>query len=141
MKAQSIFLSCVFVLLLMNVYLWLSGSSNFVQDIVGGVIGLVVAAATGAVIGGLNILGSGLTSASVKILFGLIALGLLLFQIPIPGFPIGLGLASNVISIFISAMISSGDVFALFGFVISLLMSLMALVSGMIVIVGGGSSE
>lgn len=137
MKAQAIFLACMFTIFFFNVFCWLAGVSDLIKDIIGGLIGLIIAGAMGIVLSGINILGSGLTGASVRILFGLATLLVLLFQIPIPGFPIGLGLANNLFMTFITI----GGFFGTFGFIISFILCTLALISGIIMLVSAGGGE
>ncbi|MEM1793324.1 MAG: hypothetical protein QW794_03995 [Thermosphaera sp.] len=137
MKAQSVFLTCMFVLFVFNVFVWLAGLGDVVKDIIGGIIGLLIAAVIGIVLAGINILGSGLTGTSVRMLFGIATLIFILFQIPIPGFPIGLGLANNLFMTFASA----GGLIGVFGFIISFVLCTLALLSGIIMLVSTGGSE
>jgi len=119
--------------------MWLSDPSySFVNDIIGGAIALVASSVVAVVVGGLNIFGSGLTSSSVRILFGVSVLLSLLFQINVVHIPVGLGLINTLFEAFGSG---SGGVFSMLGFVICLLFSLVTLVSGLIMIVQSGGGD
>jgi hypothetical protein len=84
------------------------------------------------VISGIQILGSGLNSASIKIIFGIASLLNVMFQIDIAGFPLGLGLANNLISSF-----PATDFLSTFGFLIATGLCVITLISGLMVLTGG----
>lgn len=132
MKAQAMFISGLAVLLIFNVvYISLYPSVIWYATI-GALTGFVALILGIGVISGINIFGSGLNSASVKILFGASAILNLLFQINIAGFPVGMGLANNLIFSF-----GTTNFLDSMGFFLSLIFSVMILASGLVIIQGG----
>lgn len=130
MQAQEVFIGIMIILLIFNVYYTFT-FANAVWDLTIGVItGFIILVLATGVIAGITVFGSGLSTASIKILFGCGALLNLLFQIDISGFPVGLGLATNVLTVF-------GSEFMGLGVIIVSVMAITALASGIITITGG----
>jgi len=133
MKAQEIFISSILVLLFFN-FIYVSSTPNKVNTMtIGALIGLLVVVISVGVISSIQILGSGLNSASIKIIFGAGVLINIMFGIEISGLPIGLGLMNNLYEVF-----SQGDLIGI-GFFITTVFSFITLVSGLIMIIGGMS--
>jgi len=132
MNAQEVFLGSLSVMLLFSVVVMFMSPENiweFTIDAVAGTfIGLILIA---GVLTGINVLGSGLNSESVAIIFGVGALLNILFQIEIAGFPIGLGLVNNMVNSF-----GASDGLGL-GYLLSTVIGLITLVSGTIIIIEG----
>ena len=145
MKAQEIFISSILVLLFFN-FIYISSTPNKVNTMtIGAITGLLTLVIAVGVIGGLQILGSGLNSASIKIIFSVGVLVNIMFRIEmkgvmitLAGYPltqthlaIGLGLMNNLYEVF-----SQGDLLGI-GFFITTVFSIITLVSGLIIIIGG----
>ena len=135
MKAQAVFISSILVLSLFN-FIYVSSTPEKINNMsLGAITGSMVLIISIAVIGGFTLFGSGLSSASVKIIFGVGALLNILFKIDISGFPIGLGLMNNIFEVF-----TCGDLLGL-GLFIATIFSIITLVSGLIIIIGGAGGE
>lgn len=132
MNASTVFMFCMVTLLIFN-FIYVSSTPQQLQIItIGAVVGFIAEILAIGIIGGVQIFGSGLNPASIRILFGVATLLNLLFQINIGGFPIGIGLLNNVFNIF-----SSGSDFLGLGLFIVTVLGLLTFVSGLLVIVGG----
>ena len=132
MKAQGIFLGSLMVLVIVNILYAMSQPSGVWTMTIGaisGFIGLIVGI---GVLTGINVFGTGLTGASVKIVFGLASLLNLMFQVEILGYPVGMGLLNTLFNVF-----AEGDLF-LIGFIVSVVMMFSILGSGLILIMGSG---
>ena len=132
MKAGSIFLSIMLVLIIFNfMYIQtLPDKTNMI--VLGAIMGLVSSVLVIGVVGGIQILGTGLNGESIKIMFGVGTLLNILFQINIGGFPIGLGLINNLLNTFVG-----GDLWGL-GYLLATSIAIMALLSGLMIILGSG---
>lgn len=129
MNAQEVFISCLMILMLFNIFYIFSDpeiSWNLTLDVLTGFISGVIA---NAVITGVSILGSGLNSSSTKIIFGVGSILNLLFQIKIANIPIGLGLATNLFGLF-------GTEFFGLGLILISVLALITIVSGLMTILG-----
>lgn len=135
MNAQESFLGIMSILLVFN-WLYVSANPEVTNSMVLGVVTGLVATSIGiSVIAGLQIVGTGLNSASIKIIFGVSTLLQILFSLNFVVADVevvlGLGLINNLFNAF-----SGGDLFGL-GFIISTFFGIIALVSGLFVITGG----
>lgn len=131
MNASTVFIFCMITLLIFN-FIYVSSTPQQLQIItIGALIGFIAEILAIGVISGVQILGSGLNPASIRILFGVATLLNILFQVNIGGFPIGIGLLNNVFTVF-----SNGDFLGL-GLFITTVLGLVLITSGLIVIVGG----
>ncbi len=130
-KMKSVFVVIFTIFLIFNVFYVIMYPTTTNVMTVGAVTGLVGTIIGTAVIGGIQIFGSGLNSESVKIVFGVGTLLNLLFRIEFPQLNInlGLGLATNIIDVF-----TTGDLYNI-GFYFASGMALIGLVSGLMVIV------
>lgn len=128
---KGVFLTIFSIFLVFNFFYLSMYPETSLDMYTGAVLGLIGTVIATGIIGGISILGSGLNSESIKIIFGAGTLFNLLFNIEIPqlGLNIGLGLATNIISLF-----DSGDILNL-GFISTTALSLIALVSGLMVII------
>lgn len=131
MDASDTFITIMLILLLFNVYYTFSVTSAVWSLTIGAITGFMVLILATGIIVGITFFGTGLSNESIKILFGCGALLNVLFQITISGFPIGLGLATNVLSCF-------GGEFLGLGVIITSVLAILGFVSGLIVITGGG---
>lgn len=128
---KGVFTSVFAIILLFNmIYVNMNPETTY-NIYVGAVTGLIATSISVGVLGGISILGSGLNSESIKILFGTSTLLNALFQIQVGAFPVGIGLATNIINIF-----TESDFVGL-GFFISTALAVIALISGLIIIIGG----
>lgn len=130
MDATEIFISVMIILLIFNVYYVFSFPESTWNLTVGAITGFLAVILTIGIISGIQVLGSGLSESSIKILFGVGSLLNVLFQINIGGFPIGLGLVSNVLSVF-------GMEFFGLGMILTSILGILAFVSGLIIVTGG----
>ena len=134
MKAQSIFLTTFTIILLFASFKFMMGEEDIFTTIIGGITGLIISAVVTVVIGSINVLGSGLSSSGVKILFGVATILNLLFQLQIANLPIGIGLAN----ILLNSFNPNAGILAFFGWLISFILTFTALVSGLIMLIKGG---
>lgn len=134
MRTQAVFMGGLLVMFFFNVFFLVMQPDAIWTMTVGAITGFVATVLAVGVISGINILGSGLSGSSVKILFGTSALLTIMFQIPIAGFPVGLGLANNIISTFSEA----DTVTQMFGFFLGTGLSVMTIISGLLTIAGSG---
>lgn len=135
MNSGMVFLSCLSVLLIFNwiyVAMYPSVTWNLTVGAVTGFVGTILAL---GIISGIQLFGSGLSGTSIKIIFGVGTLLNILFQITIGGFPIGMGLANNVLSSF-----SGGDIIGI-GYFLTTIICIITIVSGLMVIIGGGGGD
>jgi hypothetical protein len=133
MKTQAIFMSGIIVLLLFNMVYVVSEPDALWTLTVGAVTGFIASVLAVGVISGINILGSGLSGISVKILFGVATILNMLYQVEIAGFPLGMGLASNLTAIF-----TSGDsLLQFFGYLVATVFSIVMLITGVMFVQGG----
>jgi hypothetical protein len=107
---------------------------------IGALVGLAASAVAVGVISGISILGSGLNTASVKIIFGMATLINILFKVDLGmgaekggSFQIGLGLASNIVSVF-----SPTELWGV-GWIIATAIGIVAFVCGMLTLSGGAT--
>lgn len=133
MRATELFITVMAILTIFN-FIYCVANKNVVNTmVVGGITSLIATAIMLSVVAGIQVLGSGLNSASIKILFGVSALLQILFQIQFTigtqNFSIGLGLINNVFNAF-----NSGDLFGI-GLFVSTVFGVLALVSGLIVVI------
>lgn len=128
--ASSIFLTTFLILLMFNFGYFFISPDSIEFMILGFFTGLLIVILALGVITGVQILGSGLSTQTQKILFGSGFLVNCLFQIDIVGFPIGLGLANNVINAFGTEMMG-------IGLMIASIISILALISGVMIFTGG----
>jgi hypothetical protein len=134
--ASSVFLSGMLILLLFN-WVYVQTLAIPINTIVlGAITGFLASIISVAILSGIQVLGTGLDSASIKILFGVGSLLNILFQVNIAGFPIGLGLMNNMMDAFSFAP-DSGTFGLSLGFFISTVLTIMILVSGVMIIQGG----
>lgn len=134
MNASEIFIITMIVLLIFNVVYLTSTPDGLALTTMGAITGFIAIILAVGVIAGIQILGSGLNAMSIKILFGVGCLLNILFQVSISGFRIGLGLLNNVFTVF-----NSGDIIGL-GTVISFLLGITVITSGLVTITGGSSA-
>lgn len=64
------------------------------------IIGFIASIIVVGALTGITIFGSGLQETSIKIIFVVVAIVNMLFQVDIAGFPIGLGLATTMFNVF-----------------------------------------
>jgi len=131
-KASETFLGCVIILFTFNILYYMMSPEQLQLISVGALLGFIAQVVTVGILGGINILGSGLNSQSIKILFGITTLFNILFRIDIGGYPIGIGLLNNVFNVF-----SEGD-FLGFGMIIVTTLGLLTIISGLMIMIGGG---
>jgi hypothetical protein len=133
MRTQAIFMSGIIVLLLFNMVYVVSEPDALWTLTVGAVTGFIASVLAVGVISGINILGSGLSGISVKILFGVATILNMLYQVEIAGFPLGMGLASNLTAIF-----TSGDSLLQFlSYLVATVFSIVMLITGVMFVQGG----
>lgn len=126
---KSIFIIVMSIFLLFNTIYTLMNPSALNTMVIGAFIGLIATVVGLGVISGITILGSGLNAESIRILFSVGTLLNFMFQVTIAGFPIGIGLANNILNIFLN-----NDFYGL-GIAISMGLSVIAIVSGVMSIV------
>lgn len=132
-RASAVFITCMVIFIMFNVfYVMVYPETINLLDMswITSVIPLIVAA---VLLTGIEVLGTGIRGTSIKLLFGILALINIMFQINIGGYPVGLGLAQNMLLVF-STM---GDWFGI-GFFITMGLILASLASGMMLILGSG---
>jgi hypothetical protein len=134
-RTGEIFIVCMIVLILFNFFYYAVSGANWPIDLLGGVVGFLGVIASIGIIAGIQVLGSGINTEGIKILFGFGCLLNILFKISVGGFPIGLGLLTNVFQ----AFTSSSD-FLGFGMFITSVLGLTIIISGLLVIVGGSGA-
>lgn len=132
-SAHGIFITGAIILLFFNLFYISMYPQTAWSLTMGTVTGFIATILAVGVISGFNLLGSGLTGASVKILFGGASLLNILFQINIAGFPVGMGLANNLLGSFTTSSFLEG-----LGFFLSLILTLIIFISGIIIIIGSG---
>jgi len=132
MNAQEMFISVMIILLIFNIYYTFTFTEAVWSLTIGALTGFIATILAVGIISGVQVLGSGLTGESIKILFGCGALLNVLFQINIFGFPLGMGLVTNVLSVF-------GSEFLALGIIITSVLGMIAFVSGLIIITGGST--
>lgn len=131
MKAGEIFISSIVTLSIFN-FIYVSSTPSKINNMgIGALTGLLTTIIAVGIISSIQILGSGLNSASIKIIFGVGFLVNILFKVEIGGLPIGLGLMNNLYEVFMA-----GDLLGI-GFFITTVFSFITLVSGIIIIIGG----
>jgi hypothetical protein len=136
MKSGAIFLGGLLVMFIFNVFYVVMQPEALWDLTAGAITGFIASILAIGVISGINILGSGLSGTSVRLLFGISSLLTMMFSIPIAGFPLGMGMANNMINTFSE----SGDSFiTTVGFLLGIGISVMTIVSGVMVISGSGS--
>lgn len=118
-------------MLLFNIGYSFANPTSVFDIVVGGVVGFIATVAGLGIISGIQILGSGLSTASQKIIFGIGTLLNILFQIDIAGLTIGMGLGSTLIEAFVLNDLFGIPFFLVTVFVIAIL------ISGIMTIVGG----
>jgi hypothetical protein len=129
--ASSFFLSGALMMILIN-FFYLSFDSTVASIMfLGAIVGLIVEAFVIGTIAGIQFMGTGLNSASVKIIFGVSTLINCLFQVNVAGVPVGIGLANNILTMF-----SESDVMG-FGWLITGTLTMMTLISGLVLLTGG----
>jgi len=85
MNAQSVFLGSLFVMLICNLLLFSANPIDYLNSFYNnGLISILVLVLVAVVLGGINVLGTGLTGASVKLLFSVSVMLMMLFEINIP---------------------------------------------------------
>jgi len=132
MNAQEMFISVMIILLIFNIYYTFTFTEAVWSLTIGALTGFIAVILAVGIISGVQVLGSGLTGESIKIMFGCGALLNILFQINIFGFPLGMGLVTNVLSVF-------GSEFLALGIIITSVLGMIAFVSGLIIITGGST--
>ena len=132
MNAQEMFISVMIILLIFNIYYTFTFTEAVWTLTIGALTGFIATILAVGIISGVQVLGSGLTGESIKILFGCGALLNVLFQINIFGFPLGMGLVTNVLSVF-------GSEFLALGIIITSVLRMIAFISGLIIITGGST--
>lgn len=135
---RSIFLTGLSILIIFNVAYFLSRPAAEQTVLItqmgrDGVIGLIVTVGAVAVLSGTNVLGSGLNTESVKLLFGIATLLNVLFSINFGPIGIGIGLVNPLFTVFI---LGAGGFLMLLGFLVATGIALMVLVSGIVIIQG-----
>ena len=127
MSAQTIFFTCLAIVLLFNVF-YITSNPEMVWNIaLGGIIQFVATIIATTILGSINILGSGLSDEGVKVVFGVGAILNILFQINIGNVPVGMGLVMNLFDLF-------GTEFYGIGYMITSILGLMLLVSGLVMV-------
>jgi len=134
-RTGEIFIICMIMLILFNFFYYAVSGANWMIDVAGGVVGFLGVIASVGIIAGIQVLGSGINTEGIKILFGFGCLLNILFKINVGGFPIGLGLLTNVFN----AFTSSSD-FLGFGMFITSVIGLTIIISGLLIIVGGSGA-
>lgn len=128
---KGVFLTMVTILILFNaIYVIASPEASNIMYL-GALTGLISTVLAVGVISGIQFLGSGLNSESIRIIFSVGAILNMLFRISIAGFPVGIGLVNNIMSIF------SPTDFAGLGYFAVSIISIITLISGIITVVGG----
>lgn len=135
---RSIFLSICGILFIYNVAYLLNRppveqTALIEQMLFGGVVAMIVTVGGIAIIAGTTIVGSGLNSESIRILFGIGTILNLLFQIPLGTFSVGIGLVNPVFALFLN---SGSGFLAFIGFIVATGLALAALISGLMMITG-----
>lgn len=136
MNASSVFIFSVLTLILFNVAYGFANPDYVFDVLVSGVLGFVLVVLAVVSVASLQVLGSGINDAGVKIVFGVGSLINLLFRISLTffGFPVGevgIGLASTLLTVF-----DASDFMGL-GYITATAFSLIVIVSGLIIITGG----
>lgn len=128
---KGIFITITSILLIFN-FIYCSAKPDVINSMyVGALTGLVSTVLAVGVISGVQILGSGLNSESIKIIFGVGCILNMLFRINIAGFPLGIGLCNTILDAFPSTE------FIGIGYFISSTLAMLALISGLLSIMGG----
>jgi hypothetical protein len=130
--ASSIFMSCMLILLIFNAFYIMTYPASIIRITIGAIVGFLAAILA---VGGLAIFGGlFISGAAVKIVFGAASILNILFQINLGyNLPVGMGLASNILSLFPSSE------FLGIGYIVVTFISLIAFVSGLMVIAGGAA--
>lgn len=131
-STSGIFVTGTIILGLYNLFYIVMFPTEVWTMTIGVVIGFIGTILAVGVISGINILGSGLNSSSIKILFGSASLLNFMFQINIGGFPIGLGFGNNLLNSF-----GTDSFLEAIAFILSLIFILVILISGLLTITGG----
>lgn len=135
MVAGSIFLSGMLILLIFN-WMYIQTTTLVNTIILSSLVSLLAGIILLGVITGITVFGTGLDSASIKILFGAGALMNILFQIPLGvNWGIGLGLINNMVNAF--SIEGSGFGIGI-GYFLSGSISIMIFISGIMLIQGSG---
>lgn len=128
MESEDIFLGVVVILLLFNFVLIFMQPETASEIVLDRIIGFVAGIVAIGILSGITVLGTGLGTQSVKIIFGLGAILNILFRIETPYFNVGLGLASDLV-----AQFNAGEGLGI-GYFIATILSIGAIISGLIII-------
>lgn len=118
---------------IMVLFNWIYVSMNpaitetFVFD---GVKGLFLGVLALTILTGVTVMGTGLSDVSIKVIFASAILLNLFFKIEIANVQLGLGLATNIITVF------DGTYFSGIGLMIGTILVLSAFISGIMIIIG-----
>lgn len=157
MRPSELLISVMAILMVFN-FIYIAAFPDIANTmILGSIIGLVVTVLIVCIVGGVQVLGSGLSGTSIKMIFGIAILFNILFQINLPSWifgiisvvatvagygintnlsiPIGMGLTNNIFNAF-----ANGDLWGL-GFFVATTLSIVALVSGIMVIMGASGES
>jgi len=135
--AMGIFLSVIMVLVIFNIGYYAIYPDTIQLLGVSIILSFATAGLIIGVISGVEVLGSGISDTAQRIIFIVVILLNMLFQIDIPigegiTIPVGLGLLSNVLEVFVT-----NDAY-LVGYAICTILGVLALVSGLQMAVGAG---
>ena len=126
---EEVFITILSGLVLFN-FVYVMGNPDIDWNLgIGALTGMLATIIATGIISGIQIFGSGLNPESIKIIFGVCSLLNILFQINVGGFPVGIGLINNLFNLFPS---STG-----LGFIVCSIISIIVLVSGLMIIIGG----
>lgn len=141
MNSQEIFIVLMVTLLIFNfcvVSLNGNASAFLLNLAVGGILTVIIAGMVAAVASAINVLGSGVNPAGTKIIFGFAVLLGILFQLTFTigtaTIPLGMGLLTNIFTIF-----SISDLYGI-PFFLTAVIGVVILVTGLQTITGGAGS-
>ena len=131
MRVQEIFISSILTLLFFN-FIYISSTPSKINTMsIGALTGLVLQVVVYVIVSGVKVAGSGLDSATIKIIFAVGVMLNIFFRVEIIGLPIGLGIMNNLFEVF-----SKGDLLGI-GFFMTTVFSFITLASGLIIIISG----
>lgn len=132
MSASKILVGLTVIMLMINIIYYFENPSNVFSMVGGGIASVILGILTIGSISGVQIMGSGISDESLRLIFGMAFMLNVIFSLNIGGFQIGLGLMNNVYYYF-----SNGnDIFGGIGTVICGAMSGLMLICAMFIIAG-----
>lgn len=153
MNKESIFFSCVMIIIIFNVgYYLISPNINIWYITIGATTGFFVSALVTGVSASVQVEGSGISDTGIRLIFSTMAILTVLFRVEIPitwssvlsiiglifkfnSIPLGIGLLyPNMTNIF---LLNDGNPFTMFGMLIVTVLAFMTVISGLLIAVGG----